>query len=45
VYFGDNKEPLLLRRTEVFLVGSGVIALGADRHAEAAALINFQLIA
>jgi adenylate cyclase len=44
VYFGDNVEPLLLRRTEVFLVGSGVIALGADRHAESAALINFQLI-
>lgn len=35
VYFGDQPEPVALRRTECFLVGQGEIALGCERAAGA----------
>jgi class 3 adenylate cyclase len=41
VYMGNQSEPLVLRRTECYLVGSGVIALGCDRNAEEAPLVTF----
>ncbi|NML45899.1 adenylate/guanylate cyclase domain-containing protein [Ramlibacter sp. G-1-2-2] len=41
VYFGNQGEPVVLRRTECYLVGSGQIALGCDRHADDAPLASF----
>ena len=41
VYFGNQTEPVVLRRAECYLVGSGQIALGCDRNAEAAPLVQF----
>ncbi|MGE4242542.1 adenylate/guanylate cyclase domain-containing protein [Ramlibacter sp.] len=41
VYMGNQVEPVVLRRTECYLVGSGVIALGCDRNAEDAPLATF----
>ena len=43
VYIGDQTEPVVLRRTECYLVGQGQIALGCDRHAEAAPLVIFSV--
>jgi class 3 adenylate cyclase len=34
VYMGNQPEPVVLRRTECYLVGNGQIALGCDRTAE-----------
>ncbi|HVE54284.1 MAG TPA: adenylate/guanylate cyclase domain-containing protein, partial [Ramlibacter sp.] len=44
VYFGDQPEPVVLRRTECYLVGHGWISLGCDRNAEAAPLANFTVV-
>ncbi|MBI5274838.1 MAG: adenylate/guanylate cyclase domain-containing protein [Burkholderiales bacterium] len=41
VYMGNQTEPVVLRRTECYLVGQGVIALGCDRNAEEAPLVPF----
>jgi adenylate cyclase len=41
VYFGNQAEPVVLRRTECYLVGQGHIALGCDRNAEAAPIATF----
>jgi class 3 adenylate cyclase len=41
VYFGNQPEPVVLRRTECYLVGQGLIALGCDRNAEAAPIASF----
>lgn len=41
VYFGNQVEPVVLRRTECYLVGQGQISLGCDRNAEAAPLASF----
>ena len=41
VYMGNQTEPVVLRRTECYLVGQGVIALGCDRNAEEAPLVTF----
>jgi hypothetical protein len=41
VYFGTQSEPVVLRRTECYLVGQGQIALGCDRNAEAAPVATF----
>jgi adenylate cyclase len=41
VYFGSQTEPVVLRRTECYVVGSGQIALGCEREAEAAPLVSF----
>ena len=43
VYFGGQAEPVILRRTECYLVGQGQIALGCDRDAEAAPLASFTI--
>jgi adenylate cyclase len=44
VYFGGQPEPVVLRRTECYLVGQGLIALGCDRNADAAPLASFAVI-
>jgi adenylate cyclase len=41
VYFGNQPEPVVLRRTECYLVGQGQIALGCDRGADAAPIASF----
>jgi adenylate cyclase len=41
VYMGNQTEPVVLRRTECYLVGQGQIALGCDRNAEEAPLASF----
>lgn len=41
VYMGNQSEPLVLRRTECYLVGQGEVALGCDRTAEDAPLVRF----
>jgi len=43
VYFGNQAEPVVLRRTECYLVGQGQIALGCERDAEAAPIIQFNV--
>jgi adenylate cyclase len=43
VYFGNQLEPVVLRRTECYLVGQGQIALGCDRNADAAPVANFAI--
>jgi adenylate cyclase len=43
VYFGNQPEPVVLRRTECYLIGQGQIALGCDRNAEAAPLATFTI--
>jgi adenylate cyclase len=44
VYFGSQPEPVVLRRTECYLVGQGLIALGCDRNAEAAPIASFAVV-
>lgn len=44
VYFGSQPEPVVLRRTECYLVGQGLIALGCDRNAEAAPIATFAVV-
>jgi hypothetical protein len=41
VYVGNQTEPVVLRRTECYLVGNGQIALGCDREADDAPLATF----
>jgi hypothetical protein len=43
VYMGNQNEPVVLRRTECYLVGQGQIALGCDRHADQAPLATFSV--
>jgi adenylate cyclase len=43
VYFGNQPEPVVLRRTECYLVGQGQISLGCDRNAEAAPIAAFSV--
>jgi len=43
VYVGNQAEPLVLRRTECYLVGQGEIALGCDRNAESAPMVRFSI--
>ncbi len=45
VYMGGQGTPLVLRRTECYLVGSGLISLGCEREAEAAPKIEFSVVA
>jgi adenylate cyclase len=42
VYFGNQSEAVVLRRTECYLVGSGQIAAGCERK-EGSPLINFSI--
>lgn len=41
VYMGNQSEPVVLRRTECYLVGNGQIALGCERDADSAPLVTF----
>lgn len=41
VYFGDQPEAVVLRRTECVLAGSGVFVLGCQRTEELAPLVRF----
>ena len=43
VYMGKQTEPVVLHRTECYLVGSGQIALGCERSAEAAPVVHFSV--
>ena len=43
VYVGQPSEPVVLRRTECFLVGQGELALGCDRNAENAPIVQFSI--
>ena len=43
VYMGNQVEPVVLRRTECYLVGQGLIALGCERDAEAAPTVSFSV--
>ncbi|MBC7471394.1 MAG: adenylate/guanylate cyclase domain-containing protein [Ramlibacter sp.] len=43
VYMGNQTEPVVLRRTECYLVGHGQITLGCDRNAENAPLVLFSV--
>jgi adenylate cyclase len=43
VYFGNQLEPVILRRTECYLVGQGKISLGCEREAEAAPIVEFNV--
>ena len=43
VYFGGQAEPVVLRRTECYLVGQGLIALGCERDAEDAPIVQFNI--
>jgi class 3 adenylate cyclase len=45
VYMGGGNTPLVLRRTECYLVGQGVITLGCEREAEAAPRLEFSVSA
>ena len=41
VYMGSQTEPVVLRRTDCYLVGRGQIALGCERNVENAPLVEF----
>jgi len=41
VYMGNQGEPLVLRRTECYLVGQGQVSLGCEREAPEAPLLAF----
>ena len=43
VYVGNQTEPVVLRRTECYLVGQGEITLGCEREAENAPLVLFSV--
>jgi class 3 adenylate cyclase len=43
VYFGNQPEPVALRRTECFLVGYGQISLGCRMDADKAPLVAFEV--
>jgi adenylate cyclase len=43
VYVGNQTEPLVLRRTESYLVGHGEITLGCSRDAESAPVVQFSV--
>lgn len=43
VYFGNQAEPVVLRRTECYLVGNGQIVPGCGRAEEDAPLIGFSI--
>ena len=43
VYFGNQTEPVILRRTDCYLVGQGQISLGCEREAEDAPIVLFSV--
>jgi len=45
VYVGGQSAPIVLRRTECYLVGRGLITLGCDRDADRAPQVDFTVSA
>jgi adenylate cyclase len=45
VYLGEHGEPLVLRRTECYLVGHGLISLGGERGPQSAPPVHFTVTA
>jgi class 3 adenylate cyclase len=45
VYMGNQSEPVILRRTECYLVGQGQFALGCGRDAESPPIVTFSVLA
>lgn len=43
MYFGNQREPVVLRRAECYLVGQGQITLGCERDAESAPVVVFSV--
>jgi len=43
VYVGNQSAPVVLRRTECYLVGEGQIALGCERDAPEAPIVTFSV--
>ena len=43
VYMGNQTEPVVLRRTDCYLVGTGQISLGCERDADNAPLVLFSV--
>lgn len=43
IYVGNQSEPVVLRRTESYLVGRGQIVLGCGRDAESAPVVQFSV--
>lgn len=43
VYVGNQTEPVVLRRTECYLVGQGQIVLGCDRNSDSAPVVQFRV--
>lgn len=43
IYVGNQSEPVVLRRTESYLVGQGQIVLGCGRDAESAPVVRFSV--
>jgi class 3 adenylate cyclase len=43
VYMGNQTEPVVLRRTDCYLVGQGQIVLGCEREAESAPTVTFSV--
>ena len=43
VYMGGNSAPVVLRRTECYLVGHGLITLGCEREADNAPQVEFSV--
>ena len=43
VYLGNQSEPVILRRTECYLVGQGQITLGCEREAESPPVVAFSV--
>lgn len=43
VYLGNQREPVVLRRTECYLVGQGQITLGCEREAESPPMVSFSV--
>jgi hypothetical protein len=44
VYVGGQSAPIVLRRTECYLVGQGLITLGCGRDAERAPQVEFNVL-
>jgi adenylate cyclase len=45
VYLGSQTEPIVLRRAQCFLIGAGMMSLGCDAGADAAASVTFRVSA
>jgi hypothetical protein len=41
VYLGNQREPVVLRRADCYLIGQGQFSLGCERDADNAPLVAF----